>query len=158
MAVRLSTLRAGRPLPQSRFLILISVRGWIDPRVIVRLEGLGELKNLMTSSGIQHACSIMPQSTTLPRAPLNSWWMSQEEFVAYFTVLFTDRPMKITNNFSEHILSLGPRFALGIPGIRSINTKGGRTPTASRQATRHETKETKADVSIMTQTGVRRFS
>jgi hypothetical protein len=37
-------------------------------------------------------------------------------------------------------------------------TKGGRTPTASRQASRHETKGTKADVSIMTQTGVRRFS
>jgi hypothetical protein len=36
--------------------------------------------------------------------------------------------------------------------------KGGRTPTASRQASRHETKETKAGVSIMTQTGVRRFS
>jgi hypothetical protein len=29
--------------------------------------------------------------------------------------------------------------------------KGGCTPTASRQASRHETKETKADVSIMTQ-------
>jgi hypothetical protein len=36
-------------------------------------------------------------------------------------------------------------------------SKGGRTPTASRQASRHETKEAKADVSIMTQTGVRRF-
>jgi hypothetical protein len=36
--------------------------------------------------------------------------------------------------------------------------KGDRTPTASRQASRHETKETKADVSIMTQAGVRRFS
>jgi hypothetical protein len=37
------------------------------------------------------------------------------------------------------------------------DTKGGRTPTASKQASRHETKETKADVSIMTQTGVQRF-
>jgi hypothetical protein len=36
--------------------------------------------------------------------------------------------------------------------------KGGRTPTASRQASKHEAKKTKADVSIMTQTGVRRFS
>jgi hypothetical protein len=36
--------------------------------------------------------------------------------------------------------------------------KDGRTPTASRQASRHETKETKADVSIMIQTGVRQFS
>jgi hypothetical protein len=36
--------------------------------------------------------------------------------------------------------------------------KGDRTPTASRQASRHETKKTIADVSIMTQIGVRRFS
>jgi hypothetical protein len=34
--------------------------------------------------------------------------------------------------------------------------KDGRTPTASRQASRHETKEIKADVSIMTHTGERR--
>jgi hypothetical protein len=55
MAVRLSALRAGRPLPPGRFLVLISVRCWIDPRAIVRLEGLGQLKNLMTSSGIEPA-------------------------------------------------------------------------------------------------------
>jgi hypothetical protein len=35
--------------------------------------------------------------------------------------------------------------------------KGGLTPTASRQASRHVTKKTKDDVSIITQTGVRRF-
>jgi hypothetical protein len=72
MAVRLSALRVDRSLPPGRFLVLISVRGWIDPRAIVRLEGLGQLKNLVTSSGIEPATFrlVVPQPTTLPRAPI----------------------------------------------------------------------------------------
>jgi hypothetical protein len=39
----------------------------------VRLEELGQLKNPMTSSGIEsatfQACSILPQPTTLPLVP-----------------------------------------------------------------------------------------
>jgi hypothetical protein len=41
--------------PRWRFLVLISVRGWVDSRATVRLEGLGQLKNQMTSSGIKPA-------------------------------------------------------------------------------------------------------
>jgi hypothetical protein len=48
MAVRLSSLRSGLPLPTRKFLVLISVRGWVDPRAIVRLDGLGQLKIPMT--------------------------------------------------------------------------------------------------------------
>jgi hypothetical protein len=55
MAVRLSALRACRPLPPGRFLVLISVRGCVDSRAIVRLAGLGQLKNTMTSSGLEPA-------------------------------------------------------------------------------------------------------
>jgi hypothetical protein len=69
---RLSVLCAGRFLPPGRFLVLISVRGWVDPRATVRLKGLGQLKK---SSGLignrtrdLPACSIMPQPTTLSRA------------------------------------------------------------------------------------------
>jgi hypothetical protein len=53
MAARLSALRAGRPLPSGEFLILISVAGYVDLRVIVRLQGLGEMKNPVISSGIE---------------------------------------------------------------------------------------------------------
>jgi hypothetical protein len=38
-----------------RFLVLISVRGWVDPRDMVWLEGIGQLRNPMTSSWIEPA-------------------------------------------------------------------------------------------------------
>jgi hypothetical protein len=46
VTVRLSALRDGHLSPPVRFLVFISVRGLIDPRAIVRLEGLGKLKNI----------------------------------------------------------------------------------------------------------------
>jgi hypothetical protein len=55
MAVRLSALRADHHLPPGRFLLLISVRDWVDTRAIARLEGLGQLKNPVTPSGIEPA-------------------------------------------------------------------------------------------------------
>jgi hypothetical protein len=68
MAVK-SALRAGRPLPPGRFLVVISVRGSVDPTAIVRLEELGELKIHLIENRAQDlpACSIVPQLTTLPR-------------------------------------------------------------------------------------------
>jgi hypothetical protein len=49
---RWSALRDGRPLLPGRFLVLLSV-SCVDPRSIVRLEGLGQLKNSMTSLGFE---------------------------------------------------------------------------------------------------------
>jgi hypothetical protein len=72
MEVRLSALNAGRPLPPGRFLVLISVRGLVDPRAIVQLEGLYKFKNPMTSSNLVSGFKIYE---SLAQFPVNTFMM-----------------------------------------------------------------------------------
>jgi hypothetical protein len=54
MAVRLSHYAPAALYPSGRYLVLISVRGLVDSKAIVPLEGLGKLKK-STSLGLDPA-------------------------------------------------------------------------------------------------------
>jgi hypothetical protein len=64
MAARLSALSAGRLLPPGRFLVLISVRGCVDPGTLARLEGLDILKKNLPHPGLQPATFLLVASAS----------------------------------------------------------------------------------------------
>ena len=69
--VRLSSIRTGRLYPQERFLVLICVRGWVDPRghsAAERIKSMTNLKYAIGNRTRDHpACNAVHQPPAPPR-------------------------------------------------------------------------------------------
>jgi hypothetical protein len=70
MAVNLSALRAGRPLPPGRFLLLISVRDSVNLRAEAQLEELWQFITKFNDFIAQKNCNIFSQSIMLQPSPV----------------------------------------------------------------------------------------
>jgi hypothetical protein len=135
--------------PQKDLLVLISVRGCVNPRAIVQLEGLGKFKKCNDLIGIQisnvPACSITPQPFTLLCASyINisvfnfiecACLMRLQTSFYYYKPTFEPAvtiPVKFMLNINETYIMLNKlKLALNFHNSRSANVNASVTKTGS---------------------------